>query len=178
MSIWQDQNGNLHDDMVGTALKLKSWPQNVVLLSDSQISSIKNPVISVAAAQASALAEYIAYADALTANITGQYPQAESASWPDQLAEAKLVQAGQTPLAPSLLQTIVTVANDPAVTLQTLATSIIAKAKTYQTIVATVQALRTSAQTQLSATTDASQIPAVLAALKAKADAAAKQLGI
>jgi len=41
-----------------------------------------------------------------------------------------------------------------------------------------VQALRRTAQTQISATTDASQIPAVLAVLKAQADAAAKQYGL
>jgi|GEM_PF-7104864 len=136
------------------------------------------PVTPLAIAQATAIAECIAYANTLTASITNQYPQAEVDSWPAQLIEARLVQAGQTPPAPSLLQDQVTAANNPAVTLQTCAAAVIANATAYQQIVGMVLALRRTAQTQINATTDASQIPAVLAGLKAQADAAAKQYGL
>ena len=134
--------------------------------------------IPLATAQVSAIAECIAYANRLTAPITNQYPQAEVDSWPAQLIEARLVQAGQMPPAPSLLQDQVTAANNPAVTLQTLAAAVITNATGYQQIVGMVQALRRTAQTQINATTDANQIPAVLAALKAQADAVAKQYGL
>lgn len=136
------------------------------------------PIIPLTTAQASAIAECIAYADTLTATITSQYPQVEVASWPAQLIEARLVLAGQTPPAPSLLQDQVTAANNPAVTLQTRVAAVMANAESYQKVVGAVQALRTAAQSQIGATTDVAQIPAVLATLKTQADAMAKQLGL
>ena len=133
---------------------------------------------TLAQAQATAIADCITYANALTAKITNAYPDSEVASWPAQEAEAKLVQAGQTPAAPSILQALVTAANNPAITLQTLATAVLAKATTYHQIVAAVQAVRTQAQNQIGAATDASQIPAIIAGLKQQADTAAAQLGL
>jgi len=180
---YQDAAGGLHflsaeDQTNAVALGLKLPDPAWTPITSAQALSIINPAIPLAAAQAAAIAECIAYANTLTASIINQYPQAEVDSWPAQLIEARLVQAGQTLPAPSLLQDQVTAANNPAVTLQTCAAAVITNATAYQQIVGMVQALRRTAQTQISATTDASQIPAVLAVLKAQADAAAKQYGL
>lgn len=136
------------------------------------------PVSPLTQAQAAAIAECIAYANSITAKVTAQYPQVEVDSWPTQLIEARMIIAGQTPPTPSLLQDQVTVANNPSVTLQTRAEAVIANATLYQQIVGAVQFMRVAAQTQINATTDASQIPAVLAALETQADATAKQYGL
>ena len=135
-------------------------------------------VISLAQAQETAIAECIDYANRLTASITDQYPQAEVDSWTMQLIEARLVQAGQIPPAPSLLQNQVTAANNPAITLQTLAAAVITNATAYQQIVSMVQTMRKVAQMQINAATDLNQIPVILSALKEQSDAAAKQYGL
>ena len=136
------------------------------------------PTPTLAQAQATAIADCISYANAFTAKITNAYPDSEVASWPAQEAEAKLVQAGQAPAAPSILQALVTAANNPTLTVQALATAVLAKAAAYHQIVGAVQAIRTQAQSQIGAATDASQIPAIIAGLKQQADAAAAQLGL
>lgn len=133
---------------------------------------------ALASAQAAAIQQLLAYANAITAQITSQYPQSEVDSWPAQLVEARLVQAGQTPPAPSILQAMVTAANSSSVTLASLASAVIANATAYQNIVAWVQAIRVSAQAQIAAATDAAQLPSILASLKATANAQAQALGL
>lgn len=39
--IWQDSQGNLHDDMDGQALSLFSWPKGMTLLTDEQVAAIR-----------------------------------------------------------------------------------------------------------------------------------------
>jgi len=42
MSIWQDSNGGLHDDMDGAALSLPSWPASgLTLLTDVQVAAVR-----------------------------------------------------------------------------------------------------------------------------------------
>ena len=41
MSIWQDTNGGLHDDMGGTALTLPNWPQGMTLLTTAQVAALQ-----------------------------------------------------------------------------------------------------------------------------------------
>ena len=134
--------------------------------------------LTLAQAQATAIQSMIDFADALTAQVTNRYPRGEVDSWPAQLAEARLVQAGQTPPAPSLLQAIVTAANSPAVTMASLAASIITNATNYQNIVAWIQTIRTGAQTQIGAATDPSQIPAIVDSLTVSASATAATFGL
>lgn len=48
MSIWQDPNGDLHDDMGGAALTLSSWPANQGItmtgpLTDAEIAAARAP---------------------------------------------------------------------------------------------------------------------------------------
>ena len=136
------------------------------------------PAVPLAQQKTTAIAQCIAWANDLTAQITWSYPQSEIDSWPAQLIEARLVQAGTTPPAPSLLQAMVTAQNDPSVTLQSLATAVIAKAAAYQSIVAAVQAVRMQSQAQLNAVTDPTQISGVLESLLATASAQAQALGL
>jgi hypothetical protein len=41
MAIWQDAQGDLHDDMAGEALLLPSWPQGMTQLTDTQVAAIR-----------------------------------------------------------------------------------------------------------------------------------------
>lgn len=36
MSVWQDTNGRLHDDMDGAALSLPAWPRGMVQLTEDE----------------------------------------------------------------------------------------------------------------------------------------------
>jgi len=116
--------------------------------------------------KARAVAEIISYADGVTAKITSQYPASEVASWPAQLIEARMAVNGMAMPAPSVLQAIVDASNG-ALTMATLAASVIKKATAYNQIVALVQALRVQAQTQIAAITDPSQIDVVVETLLA-----------
>jgi len=136
------------------------------------------PVPALASAISTAIAGVLAYANGITALITNAYPQSEVDSWPAQLAEARIVVAGGIPPAPSLLQAMVALQNNPSLTLQSLAAAVIANATAYQIIVANVQAVRISAQTQLNAVTNPTQITPILAALQAQANALAVALGV
>jgi hypothetical protein len=55
MAIWQDAQGNLHDDMDGTALSLANWPLEMTQLTDAQLATILPAQQSVEAAAAPAL---------------------------------------------------------------------------------------------------------------------------
>lgn len=124
-----------------------------------------------------ALSRANARADAVAAQATSRYPRSEIDSWPSQLAEARLVSAGETPSPPSILQSLVDAAKDPSVTLASVAAAVMAKASAYHQIVAAVQVMRTQAEARLKAATGASQIPGILQALKSDSDARAVALG-
>ncbi|RFB80395.1 hypothetical protein [Methylovirgula sp. 4M-Z18] len=134
------------------------------------------PQSPLAAQAQAAIADCIAYLDAITARVTAKYPRSEVDSWSVQLIEARIVQGGGTPPAPSLLQAIVTAANDPSTTPQSVATAVIAKATAYQQIVAGLQPIRYAAE-DIANVTAAIQIPGKVSAVKAAADALAAQLG-
>lgn len=51
MSIWQDSNGGLHDDMGGAALTLPSWPQGMTKLTAAQAVALQNPPLTLAQKQ-------------------------------------------------------------------------------------------------------------------------------
>jgi hypothetical protein len=59
MSVWQDSNGGLHDDMNGAALSLPAWPKGMTMLTNEQVAAIELPVPSAlqiyASLQASAM---------------------------------------------------------------------------------------------------------------------------
>ena len=83
MSIWQDSNGGLHDDMNGAALALPSWPQDMTQLTDAQAAAIQDPPLTLAQAQGAQLALMdSAYATAVAAPIgyLGTTFQADQAS--------------------------------------------------------------------------------------------------
>ncbi len=41
MTIWQNTNGELYDDMDGSTLSLETWPKGMVQLTDTQVSAIR-----------------------------------------------------------------------------------------------------------------------------------------
>jgi hypothetical protein len=57
MTIWQDENGGLHDDMGGAALSLPSWPAGLVQLTDAEVVALRAPTLAqVQASQIATLA--------------------------------------------------------------------------------------------------------------------------
>jgi hypothetical protein len=42
MALYKDSNGNLHDDMDGTALSLPVWPKDAVLVTDEEATQIRD----------------------------------------------------------------------------------------------------------------------------------------
>lgn len=42
MAIWKDAEGNLHDDMDGSALALASWPQGLTEITDAEAQAIRD----------------------------------------------------------------------------------------------------------------------------------------
>lgn len=51
MSIWQDSNGGLHDDMNGAALSSPAWPQGMTKLTAAQAAALQNPAPTLTQAQ-------------------------------------------------------------------------------------------------------------------------------
>lgn len=124
--------------------------------------------------RAAARARVIEYADAITARITSQYPAAEVASWPTREIEARDLAANPASPAP-LLRTIAAMTGED---LGRMAQAVLAKAAAYRKVVAAVEAVRTQADMALAAADTPEAVGAVLASLKARADALAKQMGL
>lgn len=124
--------------------------------------------------KAAARARVIEYADATTARITSHYPAAEVASWP--LREIEARELALNPEAPAPWLRAAAAATGQEV--QQLAQSVLAKAAGFAQIVAAVEAVRTQADTALAAADTPEAVEAVLASLKARADALAKQMGL
>ena len=115
------------------------------------------------------------YANALTSQITGKYPDAEVATWPLQQSEASDVLAGKALPAPSIIASLSAAAGIPAAD---FAKTVIAKARAYNAIITAVQMTRTKAQTALATCNSHDDVTAALIALRTEADAQAKAMGL
>lgn len=132
------------------------------------------PALDLATIKARARARVIQYADAITARITSLYPAAEVASWPTREMEAMALSANGSAPAP-LLRAIAAMTGQ---NLAALAQSVLGKAAAYRQVVAAVEAVRTEADAGLAKADTPEKVDAVLAALKARADALAGQMGL
>ena len=97
MTIWQDSNGSLHDDMDGAALSLPSWPQGMTQLTAAQVAALQAPTLAqVQAAQVAQLqASYQAAINAPVtfknaAGVTATYPAGNSVALNGQTATQNL----------------------------------------------------------------------------------------
>ena len=87
MSIWQDQNGGLHDDDGGAALSLPNWPQGATMLTEAQVQALQAPTLDQVKAQQIAALQ-AAYKSAINApvsfknaaGVTSTYPAGDSVS--------------------------------------------------------------------------------------------------
>lgn len=55
MTIWQDTNGRLYDDMNGVALSLPAWPKGLTKLTAAQVAALQVPTLAQAQATQIAL---------------------------------------------------------------------------------------------------------------------------
>lgn len=111
MAIWQDSQGNLHDDMEGAALTLAAWPQGMTLLTDAEVAAARAPTPAQAHAQLQASAQ--ALLDVITGQ-RGQFARAGVAG----------ILANDTRLAPwqAFVQALRAIANGTDTTSTTLPT--------------------------------------------------------
>ncbi|MBX9619788.1 MAG: hypothetical protein K2X10_11625 [Hyphomicrobiales bacterium] len=122
-----------------------------------------------------ARAKVIAFADQITARITGQYPAAEVASWPTQEAEARDIVAGADAAAAPLLSTMAADAKTP---LTDYAQSVLVKATAYRQVVAAVKSIRDDTDVAINAATTAEAVGAALEQARQAALAKAATLGL
>jgi len=118
------------------------------------------------------------YANRYLNKFLATFSQSFSNSWQAQLTEAKIVQAGETLSAPSLLQALVTAANSPSVTLASVAQNVITNVTNYQNVLAAFQIFAETISSTVLAVTNPTVLPDVETQLNTQADALAKQLGI
>lgn len=71
MTIWQDANGGLHDDMDGAALNLPDWPQGMTALTPAQVASIQAQRATTAAAAQAALPDPAGFSLAIKTALGG-----------------------------------------------------------------------------------------------------------
>ena len=122
-----------------------------------------------------ARAKVIAFADQITARITGQYPAAEVASWPTQEAEARDIVAGADAAAAPLLSTMAADAKTPLID---YAQSVLVKATAYRQVVAAVKSIRDDTDVAINAATTAEAVGAALEQARQAALAKAATLGL
>ena len=122
-----------------------------------------------------ARAKVIAFADQITARITGQYPAAEVASWPTQEAEARDIVAGADAAAAPLLSTMAADAKTPLID---YANSVLVKATAYRQVVAAVKSIRDDTDVAINAATTAEAVGAALEQARQAALAKAATLGL
>ena len=172
MAYWINSQGQFYDgdcaigDRTATDAEISTWKY-----------ALDNPLtlLDLVAAKKQAMADVIAFADSITAQVTSLYPEAERSSWAAQLAEARLILAGQVPPDPSIVAGLATAQN---ISVAALANAVIAKATKFQQIEIAVQTIRTIAQTAINSVTSPAQMPGVIDALRAQAIAAANSLGL
>lgn len=133
------------------------------------------PPPSLAEIKAGALKRVVAYADRITARITGRYPAAEVASWPTQEAEALRVQAGGAAGDAPLIAAMAAAAG---MSPSDFAALVLAKAAAYRQIVAAVQATRSQAEALIGSCQSAAEVEAALVTLRGEADAQAQAMGL
>ncbi len=126
-------------------------------------------------ARVTAMRQVIEYANTITRQITGRYPEAEVASWPLQEAEARSVEAGGGASVAPLLSAL---AARSGQTLADFAALVLTKAGAYHEIVAAVQAVRSQTEAAIAAASTQDDINQALAAAAGQASQAAAQLGI
>lgn len=117
----------------------------------------------------------IAFADQITARITGQYPAAEVASWPTQEAEARDIVAGADAAAAPLLSTMAAAAKTPLID---YANSVLVKATAYRQVVAAVKSIRDDTDVAINAATTPEAVGAALEQARQAALAKAATLGL
>lgn len=138
-------------------------------LAEIEASGVERPTYETLADAKAAMRGWI---NALTAQITDQYPQAEVASWPTKNDAARAVIAG-TP-RPDYQKMIADEAALSGRTVQAQAERIIAKADAYQGIVSAVAGFRASVEAQLEAAGTPDQYKAILDAAQVQAKAMAE----
>lgn len=136
------------------------------LIRDGAVWRVKTATDQLDEHRARARAAVIKIADRITAQITGQYPAAEVASWPTQEAEARAVVAGGNASAAPLIAALAVAAGQ---TLSAYAARVLEKSAEYRQVVAAVKALRDATDTALDAATTEVQIDAALTASQASA---------
>lgn len=120
--------------------------------------------------RAGAKAQIVAYADRITARITGQYPAAEVASWPTQEAEARAVKAGAAPSEAPLISALATAARQP---IGAYADNVLTKAASYRLVVAEVKAFRDVAEAAIMASSSVAGVEQALVTARGEATALA-----
>lgn len=125
--------------------------------------------------KAQARTRVVAFADQITARITGQYPAAEVASWPTQEAEARAIVAGADAADAPLISALATAAE---MTLADYAGSVLAKAAVYRQVVASVKAIRDATDAEIEAAATHEAVAAALEQARQAALAKATELGL
>lgn len=71
MSVWQDANSGLHDDMNGEALSLPSWPQGMTQLTQAEADAIISAQAAAAQAAQARLADPLGFEKAIKSAVGG-----------------------------------------------------------------------------------------------------------
>ncbi len=126
--------------------------------------------------KATARAAMVAWIDQFMAKITGQVPSYERASWPSKAEAARAFVAGTARSDQTAM--IEAEAGASTRTPEELANVIVARATSYETVIAKAAGLRVKLDTDIEAETDPFQFKTILENGKAQALALATELGI
>ncbi|MBV1702629.1 MAG: hypothetical protein KGQ46_12490 [Hyphomicrobiales bacterium] len=184
----EDHRGTNGWDANGNAMMIHTlgpMPAGFVTVAPAAVTAA-----TLASAKAVALAGVIAYADALDAQVTANYPKAEQKLWPTQYAEAVAVTANTAALTPTLAKIAASMANNApvptaaqiaAVTpaqISTLAAMVLAKAAALEAVSVAVGYMRANAQAGIALAPDMATLATTVTALEASAAAAKTALGL